>query len=112
MSYDYYYLPVYHIIYFLNVLFSCIIGNNNKSNDIGRLLIEYTGVSIPATYEHGKAKRGLYVISAQTATGDDSKVMFYVGLNKNSQKNQFGFRPNGIKIKKGGQKIYLRWNLR
>ncbi|CAI6361714.1 unnamed protein product [Macrosiphum euphorbiae] len=85
--------------------------NNSKSSDIGRLLIEYTGVSIPATYQHGKAKRGLYVISAQTTTGEDSKAMFYVGLNQNSQKNQFGFRPNGVKIKKGGQKIYLRWNL-
>jgi len=104
---------IYILLYCLNVLFSyTIIGNNSKSSDIGRLLIEYTGVSIPATYQHGKAKRGLYVISAQTTTGEDSKAMFYVGLNQNSQKNQFGFRPNGVKIKKGGQKIYLRWNLR
>lgn len=76
------------------------------------LLIEYTGVSIPVTYEHGKADRGLYAISAQTEIGDDSKVMFYVALKQNSQTSQFGFRPNGIKIKKGGQKINLRWNLR
>ncbi|XP_015379076.1 PREDICTED: uncharacterized protein LOC107173166, partial [Diuraphis noxia] len=88
-----------------------ILSNNNTSNDIGRLLIEYTGVSIPVTYEHGRANRGLYVISAQMATGDDSKVMFHVGLKQKSQKKQFGFRTNGIKIKKGGQKIYLRWNL-
>ncbi|XP_022176309.1 protein NDNF-like [Myzus persicae] len=88
-----------------------ILWNNNKSSDIGRLLIEYTGVSIPVTYEHGRANRGLYVISAQTATGDDSKAMFHVGLKQKSQNKQFGFRPNGIKIKKGGQKIYLRWNL-
>jgi len=76
------------------------------------LLIEYTGVSIPVTYEHGKAYRGLYVISAQTAIGNDSKVMFYVALKQKLQKKQFGFRPNEIRIKKGGQKIYLRWNLR
>ncbi|KAF0767360.1 protein NDNF [Aphis craccivora] len=76
-----------------------------------KLLIEYTGVSIPVTYDHGKANRGLYVISAQTAAGDDSNAMFYVGLKQKSQKKQFGYRPNGIRIKKGGQKIYLRWNL-
>jgi len=38
--------------------------------------------------------------------------MFHVKKKKKSQKKQFGFRPNGIKSKKGGQKIYLRWNLR
>lgn len=81
-----------------------ILWNNNKSSDIGRLLIEYTGVSIPVTYDHGKANRGLYVISAQTAAGDDSNAMFYVGLKQKSQKKQFGYRPNGIRIKKGGQK--------
>lgn len=99
-------MPTKHII------FLHFIANNNTSNDIGRLLIEYTGVSMSVTYEHGRANRGLYVISAQMATGDDSKVMFHVGLKQKSQKKQFGFRPNGIKIKKGGQKIHLRWNLR
>lgn len=85
---------------------------SRRSSDYGKLLIEYTGVPTSITFNHpGKAFRGLYVITIQ-ATDDESKVMFYVSLKHKSQKKQFGFRPNGIKIKKGGQKISLRWNLR
>lgn len=73
--------------------------------------MEYTGVSRRVTYDHGKASNGLYVITAE-AIDEDSLVMFYVSLRPKSPKKQFGFRPNGIKIKKGSQKVNLRWNLR
>lgn len=85
---------------------------NRKSSDYGKLLIEYTAVPTPITFNHpGRTFRGLYMITVQ-AIDDKSKVMFYVSFKQKSQKNQFAFRPNGIKIKKGGQKISLRWNLR
>jgi len=73
--------------------------------------VEYTGVPTPVTYDHGRAYRGLYVITVQ-AVDDESNVMFYVSLRQKSPKKPFEFRPNEIKIKEGGQKISLRWNLR
>jgi len=91
-------------------LFFNTVGNNNF-NEYGKLLVEYTGVPTPVTYDHGRAYKGLYVITIQ-AVDDESNVMFYVSLRRKSQKKQFGFRPNAIKIKEGGQKISLRWNLR
>lgn len=62
--------------------------------------------------EHGETNEGLYVITAQ-AEDDDSMAVFNLSLKPiTSQKKNFFFRPNGIKIKKGGHKISLRWNLR
>lgn len=74
------------------------------------MLVEYTGVMTPVTYEHIKAHKGLYVITAQ-AIDDESQVTFFLSLVQKPPRN-FRFRPNVIKIKTGGQKISLRWNLR
>lgn len=83
---------------------------NSTSSGLGKTLVEYTGVMTPVTYEHIKAHKGLYVITAQ-AIDDESQVTFFLSLVQKPPKN-FRFRPNVIKIKTGGQKISLRWNLR
>lgn len=80
----------------------------------GHTLISYTGVSRPVTYDHGKAYRGLYVMTVQAEDDGSSQdvIYIYVSLGQKSTVEQFSLRPNVIKIKKGGQKISLRWNLR
>lgn len=83
---------------------------NSTSSGLGKTLVEYTGVMTPVTYEHTKAHKGLYVITAQ-AIDDESQVTFFLSLVQKPPKN-LKFRPNAIKIKTGGQKISLRWNLR
>ncbi|VVC33726.1 Fibronectin type III,Immunoglobulin-like fold,Protein of unknown function DUF2369 [Cinara cedri] len=81
----------------------------------GHTLISYTGVSIPLTYDHGRAYSGLYVMTVQAeddgSLQDINLIFIYVSLKQRSPVEQFGLRPNVIKIKKGGQKISLRWNL-
>lgn len=84
-------------------------GNNTLSG-IGITLIEYTGVSTSVTYEHVKTHNGLYAISIQSID-EESEVTFSLSLKQKTPK-KLSFRPNGIKIKTGGQKISLRWNLR
>lgn len=89
----------------------CYLVGNNTSSGLGKTLVEYTGVVTPVTFEHTKAHKGLYVITAQAVDDESANVTFFWSLVQKPPKN-FRFRPNGIKIKTGGQKISLRWNLR
>lgn len=83
----------------------------DKPSKNGKLLVEYTGVSIPVVYDHGRAYQGLYLVSVQ-AVDEESQVMIYVTLREKSQQTRSISSPIGMKIKRKEQKISLRWNLR
>ncbi|XP_050548742.1 protein NDNF-like [Daktulosphaira vitifoliae] len=81
-----------------------------KFSELGTKLKEYTAVSIPSNYHRPIAKPGLYVITVQ-AVDDELQVRIDVTYGQKSPFKPLGFYPSEIKIRRGGQKVFLRWKV-